>query len=175
MIVEKIKKEAIKKLLNGIKEGNSAIEPSNYAIEEIFTGIKNFDKILSRKFNFLCYNLEIITDRVAYNRLIPSSYKEKNPYRGQKYLLFSFKKDVEDAKFKISIIKDGQICTYKNIDEAVGTVVDEDKKILESNQRSYLIFDIYRNLQIINAKGFYQIIITDEEGNSKQIFEKINW
>lgn len=103
--------------------------------------------------------LGVAYNEATYNSVVPASYVEQYPYSASKdslpWLVAKFDKqgeDVDEDEYTVELWADDAKLSFANIPESVGTV-SEDGKVLTSKAKSYIMFDIVRDLTIYEPKN----------------------
>lgn len=174
---EKLKKQTAIKFLETVKQGVSDLFISDSTINTLYSSLDELNKINNRKLIITPGTCGIINSKQSYLAIVPQSYSEKYSYEdgigSYPWLWFNFSKSVSDeTKFNVQIIKDGIVCTFSDEVSKLGTL-SSDNKVVTISSKSYFSFEIIKDLNISreNIFGNYEIVITNEEGEDKQIFE----
>lgn len=180
VIVEKGKADAVKAFLGSIREANAAIEVNNNVINPFFANFSNLKTIAERKLIITPFDSDVIFYKKQYEEIIPPSYRKDYTFEAGKgsypWLWFNFKKNLADAKLKVSVLKDGNICTFaKSVAHEGTSTLSENDTVLtyEAKVDGYISWELVKDLQLNrdSLMGTYTIVITAEDGSDKQMFE----
>lgn len=101
--------------------------------------------------------LGIAFDEDTYNAAVLASYREQYPYEASKdslpWLVAQFERTGdEEATMEVQVFADETLLAFRSeIPESVGTL-NEDKTVLTTKAKSYLMFDIVKDLGILEPK-----------------------
>lgn len=100
-------------------------------------------------------SLGIAFDEATYNSVVPASYRETYDYAASKdalpWLVALLSRTEEKETLEVRLKADDVDLTFNNVPENVGTV-SEDKKVLTTKVKNYLMFDIVKDLNILYPK-----------------------
>lgn len=147
-------------------------------LQEVLGSIKQLGTVLNRQVIVTVSSMGVVKTKEDWDRLIPESYKEEYDYEdgaGSYLWLWTNYTKNKNAKMKISVFKDGKICTLNpETVSAIGTLEGENTIVLLTKEDAVKLgFEIVKDLSISpnEISGTYQVVFTAEDGSDKQIFE----
>lgn len=177
--VEKNKADAVKIFIGSVKEASASIEVNDKIVNFVSNSFNKMKKISERKLEFFALDSDIIFYKKQYQIIIPKSYQEKYSFEdgngSYPWLWFNFKKSISDAKFRVSILKDGKPCVFvKSVaHEGISSFVNDTTLLYEGKVNEYISFELVKDLQLNRdlLLGIYTIVLSDENGNEEQLFD----
>lgn len=102
-------------------------------------------------------SLGVAYDEATYNAAVPASYRETYDYEASKEALpwlvaiFNRTGDAETS-MSVQVFADETPLEIRNVPESVGTVNPENPTVLTTKAKSYLMFDIVKDLGILEPE-----------------------
>lgn len=102
-------------------------------------------------------SLGVAYDEATYNAVVPASYRETYDYEASKdslpWLVAIFNRTGDaETSMSVQVFADETPLELRNVPESVGTVNPENPTVLTTKAKSYLMFDIVKDLGILEPE-----------------------